>query len=82
MSPGPADASPLTVEQAYEAAYRFVAQYYEREPIVPFMLLLTSMKPTADRERTNYPAAWHDWLDCIEETLAGNPLPDLSAPRD
>jgi hypothetical protein len=82
MSLDQAEASPLTVEQAYEAAYRFVAQYYERERIVPFMLMLTSMTPTADRERTNDPAAWQDWLHCVEETLAGTPLPQLSSPRD
>jgi len=57
MSPDQAEAPSLTVEQAYEAAYRFVAQYYEREPIVPLMLMLTSMTATADRERTNDPAA-------------------------
>ena len=32
----------LTTEQAYESAYRFVAQYYKREPIVPFMLMLVT----------------------------------------
>jgi hypothetical protein len=82
MSLDQAELPPLTVEQAYEAAFRFVAQYYQRERIVPFMLMLTSMTPTADRERTNDPAAWHDWLQCVEETLARNPLPELSAPRD
>ena len=73
---------PLSVEQAYEAAYRFVAQYYERERIVPFMLMLTSMTPTADRERTNDPASWSDWLRYVDDTLAGTPLPQPSAPRD
>ena len=82
MSSEQAETTYLTTEQGYEAAYRFVAQYYERERIVPFMLMLTSMTPTADRERTNDPAAWHDWLRCVEETLAGNPLPLPSAPRD
>ena len=38
----------LTTEQAYEAAYRFVAQYNERERIVPLMLMLTSLRPTPD----------------------------------
>jgi hypothetical protein len=73
---------PLTVEQAYEAAYRFVAQYYERERIVPFMLMLKSMTPTVDQEQTNDPAAWHDWLLCVEATLTGSPLPQLSALQD
>ena len=82
MSPDLTESTPLTVEQAYEAAYRFVAQYYERERIVPFMLTLTSMRPTDDRERTSDPASWHDWLRCVEESVAGSPLPELSAPQD
>ena len=82
MSSDQAETPSLTVEQAYEAAFRFVAQYYERERIVPFMLMLTSMTPTTDRERTNDPAAWHDWLHCVEETLAGNQLPQPPPPQD
>jgi hypothetical protein len=71
MSPDQPGPPALTPVQAYEAAYRFVAQYYERERIVPFMLMLTAMPPTADRERTNDPVAWRDWLNCVNETLAG-----------
>ena len=74
----------LTTEQAYEAAYRFVAQYYKREPIVPFTLMLDSMEPKPDHYRTKDPASWTDWEKCVQETLAGAPLPgdDLSQPRD
>jgi hypothetical protein len=71
----------LTPEQGYEATYRFVAQYYERERIVPLMLMLTSMRPTPDEYRTNDPAAWSDWERCVQETLAGTPLPEVSAPH-
>jgi hypothetical protein len=49
MSLAPAEAALLTVEQAYDAAYRFVAQHDERERIVPFMLMLGSMTPTFDK---------------------------------
>ncbi len=70
----------LTVDQGYEAAYRFVAQYYERERIEPLMLMLTSMRPTPDDARTNDPAAWSDWERCVEETVAGTLLPEISAP--
>jgi hypothetical protein len=65
----------LTPEQGHEAIYRFVAQYYKRERIVPLMLMLTSMRPTRDEYRTNDPAAWSDWERCVQETLAGTPLP-------
>lgn len=81
MSPDQIESQSLTTEQAYEAAYRFVAQYYERERIVPFMLMLKAMAPTADSLRTNDPASWSDWLHCVDETLAGNPLPQPSAPQ-
>lgn len=70
----------LTTDQAYEAAYRFVAQYYERERIVPLMLMLISMRPTPDESRSNDPAAWSDWERCVRETVAGSPLPEVSAP--
>jgi hypothetical protein len=80
MSPATDVPMALTPEQGYEAAFRFVAQYYERERIVPLMLMLTSMRPTADDQRTNDPAARADWERCIQETLAGSPLPELSAP--
>jgi len=71
----------LTVDQAYEAAYRFVAQYYERERIVPFLLMLTAMKPVDDHYRTDDPASWRDWERCVRETLAGSAMPVLSPPR-
>jgi hypothetical protein len=67
----------ITVDQAYEAAYRFVAQYYERERIEPFMLMLVAMEPRKDLYRTNDPASWSDWQQCVRSTLDGAPLPDL-----
>jgi hypothetical protein len=54
----------LTADQASEAAYRFVTQYCEREPIVPLMLMLVAMEPQADQYRTNDPASWADWMKC------------------
>jgi hypothetical protein len=71
----------LTPEQGYEAIYRFVAQYYERERIVPLVLMLTSMRPTPDEYRTNDPAARSDWERWVQETFAGTPLPEVSAPH-
>jgi hypothetical protein len=66
----------LTYSQAYEAAYRFVWQYMEREPIEPFFLMLVAMEPVESRV-TNDPASWHDWLACVEQTLAAAPLPQF-----
>ena len=59
-----------------------MAQYYEREPIVPFMLMLVAMEPQADQYRANDPASWADWMKCVEQTLAKEPLPALSTPPD
>jgi len=72
----------LTQAQAYEAAYRFVAQYYERERSVPLMLMLVAMEPQKDSYRTNDPASWSDWLECVYQTRAQHPLPTLSPPLD
>ena len=59
----------LTPEQGHEAIYRFVAQYYKRERIVPLMLMLTSMRPTRDEYRTNDPAAWSGSDACRGRSL-------------
>ena len=74
------DASVLTQEQAYEAAFRFVAQYRARESgSESLMLMLVAMEPVADDTKTNDPASWSDWLRCVSETLSNQPLPRLDA---
>ena len=68
----------LTESQAYEAAFRFVFQYRERERVPgpeSRDLMLVHMEPVADQARTNDPAAWEDWQRCVAETLGGDPLP-------
>ncbi|MDQ1447286.1 MAG: hypothetical protein QOC79_257 [Actinomycetota bacterium] len=71
----------LSVAQAYESAYRFVAQYSERERIVPLLLMLVAMRPEDDISVTNDPASWEDWQRCVRQTLAGEAMPDLSPPH-
>jgi hypothetical protein len=72
----------LSTEQAYESAYRFVAQYYNRERIVPFMLMLSDMawEPSHDHHVTSDPAHWFDWMRCVQQTLDGAPLPEVPPP--
>jgi hypothetical protein len=68
----------LTEEQAYEAAWRFVWQYRqrEREPARESLdLMLVHMEPVDDDARTNDPAAWEDWEQCVAETLQGVAVP-------
>ena len=72
----------LSVAQAYESAYRFVAQYYERQRIVPFLLMLVAMRPEDDLYVTNDPASWEDWQRCVRQTLAGEAMPELSPPNE
>jgi hypothetical protein len=73
----------LTQAQAYEAAYRLIWQYMEREPdpdAVSLQEMLVSLEPTNDPARASDPAAWSDWLGCVHDTLDGLPLPRF--PRD
>ena len=68
----------LTQAQAYEAAYRLVWQYMDREPdpdAVSLQEMLVALEPTADQYRSNDPASWADWLRCVRDTLDGMPLP-------
>jgi hypothetical protein len=68
----------LTQAQAYEACYRFVWQYMDREPdpeAVSLPLMIVALEPTVDQYMTNDPASWEDWLKCVRDTLDGVPLP-------
>jgi hypothetical protein len=49
----------LTTSGAYEAAYRFVWQYYEREPSSESLaLFVVAMEPVDAVAKTNDPASW------------------------
>jgi hypothetical protein len=62
--------------QAYEAAYRFVWQYYQREPQSESLaLMLVSMEPVEDDAKTSDPASWQDWKGCVAESMSGAPIP-------
>lgn len=71
----------LSTVQAYEAAYRFIARYYEREQIIPIFLMLQSMGWERTHDRTNDPASWPDWQEAVRETVEGEVLPELTAPQ-
>ncbi len=66
------DGVQLTQAQAYEATYRFVWQYMEREPdpdSASLQEMLVALEPIADQYRTTDPASWGDWLHCVRDTL-------------
>jgi hypothetical protein len=81
----PEDDEPsLTVDEAYRAAFHFINQYYEREPIVPFALMLHSMTPGTpggNPRQTSDPATWHDWLSSVRAARTSEQLPDIGALR-
>lgn len=65
----------LTVSEAYEAAYRFVSQYFDRErSSEALQLMMVSMEPVNDHARTSDPASWQDWLACVDD-VGKAPLP-------
>lgn len=69
----------LTESQAYEAAFRFVMQYFAREPQSESLLrMAVAMEPEDDYARTHDPASWEDWRRCVSQTLDGEPLPSLA----
>lgn len=73
--PRMSDDGVLSVEQAYEAAYRYLMQYLAREPeseSLRFMAI--AMQPTPPH-RSNDPGSWDDFLDCVQRTRARAPLP-------
>ena len=71
----PPDERLLSPSDAYEAAYRFVWQYAAREPdSVSLQLMLVAMQPASDGYRTDDPASWEDWLECVE-AVGRDPLP-------
>jgi hypothetical protein len=76
----------LTLDEAYRATFHFIHQYYEREPIVPFMLLLSSMTAWSDNgnlRQTDDLATWHDWMKSVQAArISDAPLTIQVSPRE
>jgi hypothetical protein len=69
----------LSSQQAHEAAYRFVARYYDYERIAPLLRMLQDIAWRHDDPDSNR-EAWASWQVCVQETLDGAPLPDVPPP--
>ena len=70
----------LTLDEAYRAAFHLIHQYYRREPIEPFVLMLYSMMSrnnAGEPRETNDPATWDDWISSVQAALASEELPNL-----
>lgn len=75
----------LTLDEAYRAAFHFIHQYYEREPITPFFLMLHSMTMWPDAENlrdTADPATWFDWLKSVDKARESTTLAITVDPPD
>jgi hypothetical protein len=66
----------LSPEQAREAAYRFVARYYDYERIEPILRVLEAISPMGDQPVCGKVA----WQASVRETLDGASLPELPRP--
>lgn len=71
----------LTSRQAHEAAYRFVARYYDYQRTRPVLEFLESISWAGDDPAVNGPA-WEAWETCVQQTLDRAALPDLPSPWD
>lgn len=71
----------LTSRQAHEAAYRFVARYYDYQRTRPVLEFLEAISWTGDNPASNG-HAWELWQACVQETLDRAALPDLPSPWD
>jgi hypothetical protein len=69
----------LTSEQAFEAAFRLVAGYYDYERIAPILQLLEAISWPGDHPDSNGDA-WAVWQVCVQRTLDGAPRPQLPPP--
>ena len=69
----------LTSEQAFEAAFRFIASYYSYERIVPILHLLDAMSWPDDHPGSNNDA-WAVWQVCVQRTLDGARRPQPPPP--
>jgi hypothetical protein len=75
----------LTLDEAYRATFSFHNQYYHREAIVPFMLMLNSMtawSENGDLRETSDPATWNDWMAPLRAARASERLPEIAPPRE
>jgi len=75
------DSEPLlTLDEAYRATFHFIHQYYKREPIDPFLLMLVAMTPWTpggNPRQTDDPATWDDWIKSVQAARESEELPAL-----
>lgn len=63
--------SQLTDRQAFEAMVLFLEQFYDRTQSDDIAGLLSDLMIAADNQTAD-PAAWQDWLSCVEKISPAN----------
>lgn len=61
----------LTLMQAYEAMYAYFSRLYDRYGTEELGTLLSEMGFLSDGDTAD-PAAWEDWLACVQKAVDGN----------
>jgi hypothetical protein len=59
----------LTEKQAFEAMVLFLEDFYQRTQANEIGGLLSDLL-MAENGTTADPAAWQDWMDCVQQVLA------------
>lgn len=60
----------LTERQAYDAMYAFLEEYYGQTKSGDVAALLGAMSFLPDGGTAD-PAAWQDWMKCVQKALSG-----------
>lgn len=58
----------LSVEQAFEAMFLFLKDYFERTRSDDIGSLLGDLQIMEDGEPMD-PAVWNEWLDCVQKAI-------------
>lgn len=63
----------LSDRQAFEAMVLFLEGFYERTQSDEVGGLLSDLMASADGETAD-PAAWSDWIECVQKVLASTTI--------
>jgi hypothetical protein len=66
--------SRLTADKAHRAMRAYLERQFARAPDIDVAQVLSDRQMPPDG-RSAYPAAWREWLDCVEAVLAEDSPP-------
>jgi len=62
----------LTTEEGFAAMFAFLNRYWEEFKTANLADVLGDLHPAAAGQSSD-PAAWADWVDCVEAVIARRP---------